>query len=176
MWVTSVRAGLVSIVAAMAVEPPTSLVATCIVWVASVAASLDGLDGWLARRTRMSSAFGARFDMEVDAFLILILGFLVWRHERAGAWIILSGVLRYLFVAMGWIVPWFTRSLPPSQRRKGACVIQIVGLIIAMSPLVPRLVSAPVALVSLVVLVWSFAIDTAWLWDARGRPLAAERA
>ena len=32
-----------------------------------VALSLDGVDGWLARREGLVSAFGARFDMEVDA-------------------------------------------------------------------------------------------------------------
>ena len=39
---------------------------------ASVALILDGVDGKVARRTRNASAFGARFDMEVDAFLILV--------------------------------------------------------------------------------------------------------
>ena len=35
--------------------------------------ALDGLDGWAARRQGLVSAFGARFDMEVDALLILAL-------------------------------------------------------------------------------------------------------
>ena len=39
----------------------------------SVALALDGVDGQVARRTRTVSALGARFDMEVDAFLVLVL-------------------------------------------------------------------------------------------------------
>jgi phosphatidylglycerophosphate synthase len=39
--------------------------------------ALDGLDGWLARRFGLASAYGARFDMEVDGFLILVLALLV---------------------------------------------------------------------------------------------------
>ncbi|MEE4298051.1 MAG: CDP-alcohol phosphatidyltransferase family protein, partial [Pseudomonadales bacterium] len=41
--------------------------------VALTALALDGLDGWLARREDRVSAFGARFDMEVDAALGLVL-------------------------------------------------------------------------------------------------------
>ena len=41
--------------------------------------SLDGLDGWLARHAGMASAFGARFDVEVDALLIQALAILAWQ-------------------------------------------------------------------------------------------------
>ena len=44
-----------------------------LVLLSSVALALDGVDGWVARRTRTVSALGARFDMEVDAFLVLML-------------------------------------------------------------------------------------------------------
>ena len=37
------------------------------------ALALDGVDGQVARRTGTASELGARFDMEVDAFLILVL-------------------------------------------------------------------------------------------------------
>ncbi|GAA4940924.1 hypothetical protein GCM10023238_03240 [Streptomyces heliomycini] len=39
----------------------------------AVALILDGVDGKVARRTGTSTPLGARFDMEVDAFLILVL-------------------------------------------------------------------------------------------------------
>ena len=44
-----------------------------VVMLAIAVTVLDGADGWLARRSGVSSAFGARFDGEVDAFLILAL-------------------------------------------------------------------------------------------------------
>ena len=44
--------------------------------------ALDGVDGWLARRSGIASAFGARFDMEIDALLILVLAVLAWRSAR----------------------------------------------------------------------------------------------
>ena len=62
---------------------------------------LDGVDGWLARRDQTASRFGARFDMEIDALLILALSVLAWRHDKAGEWVVISGLLRYVFVAAG---------------------------------------------------------------------------
>src|SRR5262249_35133194 len=44
-----------------------------LVALATVALALDAVDGRVARGTGTASALGARFDMEVDAFLILVL-------------------------------------------------------------------------------------------------------
>src|SRR5439155_607224 len=71
----------------------------------TIATVLDGADGWLARRTRMESAFGARFDTEVDALLIQVLAVLAWRWGKAGPWVLVSGLLRYLFLLSGWLWP-----------------------------------------------------------------------
>ena len=68
--------------------------------------------------------FRARLDMELDAFLLLALGVLVWLSGKVGAWVILIGALRYLFVAGGWVWPPLQATLPSSQRRKTICVIQ----------------------------------------------------
>src|SRR6266699_4543506 len=88
---TTVRALLVALVAACIGEPSTSTVAAGAVAASTVATILDGADGWLARRTRMESTFGARFDMEIDALLIQVLALLAWLWGKAGAWVLLSG-------------------------------------------------------------------------------------
>ncbi len=129
--------------------------------------ALDGVDGWLARRTHMMSAFGARFDMEIDALLIQVLAILAWWHGKAGAWVLLSGLLRYLFVAAGWVWPWMKRTLFPSVRRKVICIVQIAGLIITMLPAVTRPASDGAAATALAILGYSFLVDTAWLWRHR---------
>ena len=170
-YVTTVRTVLVAFVAALVPETPDPTVAWTGVVVASIAATLDGWDGWLARRSRMESAFGARFDMEVDALLILVLGAFAWRHDKAGSWVLLSGALRYLFILAGLGLPWFNRPLPPSTRRKAVCVIQIVALIVAIGPIITPPLSAIIAAASLALLAWSFGVDTWWLWRAH-RPEA----
>jgi phosphatidylglycerophosphate synthase len=129
--------------------------------------ALDGVDGWLARRARISSVFGARFDMEIDALLILVLSILVWRFGKAGAWVIASGLLRYAFVAAGSVWPWLRAPLPPSRRRQTICVVQIAGLTLAIVPGIEPPFSTALAALALVTLAGSFLVDTVWLWRAR---------
>jgi phosphatidylglycerophosphate synthase len=165
--VTTARAALVALLAALIGDPAAAAVATPATMIASVAAVLDGVDGWLARRSGMMSRFGSRFDMEVDALLVMVLATLAWQYEKAGAWVMLSGLLRYLFVAAGWLWPWFRRALEPSLRRKAVCVVQIVGLIFAIAPVIEPPLSNAIAALSLAVLAWSFALDVRWLWGSR---------
>ena len=161
--VTTLRLGLVAYVVSLAGDRTASAAWTVIV-VATIAALLDIVDGWIARRTGTETAFGARFDMEVDALFIVILSVLAWRWEKAGGWVLLSGLLRYLFVAAGWMLPWLRQPLPPSIRRKAICVVQIVVLIVAVGPVIPVWFSTLIAAAGLGVLGYSFLVDTVWLW------------
>jgi phosphatidylglycerophosphate synthase len=128
------------------------------------------VDGWLARRSSLSSAFGARFDMETDALLILVLSALAWRWDRAGVWVLACGLMRYAFVAAAWVWPWLARPLPPSVRRKFVAVVQMVGLAIVVAPIVRPPLGAWLAGATLAVLVWSFAVDVTWLTVRRSAP------
>jgi phosphatidylglycerophosphate synthase len=127
---------------------------------------LDGVDGWTARRTGLASPFGARFDMEVDALFVLVLTMLVARAGAAGGWVMISGLLRYLFVVASFFWPSLGLPLPASFRRKAVCVVQILALLAALAP-----PAAPVAswlcLGGLVLLVYSFAADIVLLLGTR---------
>lgn len=131
---------------------------------ALLALVLDGVDGWLARTRRCASAFGARFDMETDALFILLLALLVWQRGTAGAWIVLAGVWRYLFVAAGALLPRLRAPLPPSRRRQTVCVIQIVALIACLSPPIGPFLGSMIAAGALLLLSASFVIDILWLY------------
>jgi len=163
--VTTVRVVAVSVVVALIGESRTPMAAWTAAIGGSVSAALDGVDGWLARRSGLASEFGARYDMEIDALLILALCALAWQHEKAGVWILLAGAMRYLFVGAGYVWSWMNAPLPPSFRRKTVCVVQIVGLILAVSPVVPVPVSVIIGLLTLASLLWSFGVDVVWLWQ-----------
>ncbi|MFH7468205.1 CDP-alcohol phosphatidyltransferase family protein, partial [Pseudomonas syringae group genomosp. 7] len=77
-----------------------------------------GVDGWLARRSGLVSRFGARFDMEVDAALALILSLHLLAGTAVGAEALVLGLARYAFVAAGLAWPWLSADLPPTDRRK----------------------------------------------------------
>jgi phosphatidylglycerophosphate synthase len=161
--VTLARGVLALDLLALLGSPPSAVLAWSIVAVALVALVLDGVDGRVARRRGETSAFGARFDMETDALLILVLAALAWSHGKAGAWILLAGALRYLFVAAGLVLPWLAASLPPSRRRQAVCVVQIASLILCLAPFLTPPASAAIAFTGLVALLGSFAADVAWL-------------
>lgn len=170
-WVTAMRALLVVILAAMLARRnlPNALP---LAGIAASAAALDGVDGWVARRSGTASAFGARFDMETDALLVLVLAALVWRYDKAGVWVIASGLLRYVFVAAALRWPWMSRPLEPSRRRQTVCVVQIAALIAALLPAVGRPSSGVLAAAALAALTWSFLVDILWLWRWQAsRPL-----
>lgn len=130
---------------------------------ALVALLLDGADGWLARRQGLVSAFGARFDMEVDAALALVLALSAAMAGDAGLLAVLLGVPRYLFAAAAWRWPWMQRELPERFSRKVVCVLQLGVLITLQVPLLPGDVALVLVPVMAAALAWSFAVDVRWL-------------
>ncbi|MFA1545587.1 CDP-alcohol phosphatidyltransferase family protein [Actinomadura chokoriensis] len=138
---------------------------------ASVALVLDGVDGRVARRTGTASALGARFDMEVDAFLVLVLSVEVaW---SAGAWVLAIGAMRYVFGAAAWAAPWLRAELRPSVARKAVAVVQGVVLVAAAAGVVPH--AGPLVAAALALLVWSFGRDVLWLFARRDRRVRVRR-
>ena len=167
--VTLARAALVLSLAPLALhlDRPDAAAHWWIIAVSTVALVLDGVDGRVARRTGGATAFGARFDMELDAFLMLALSVLVWSSGRVGPWVLAIGAIRYLFVAAGRLWPPLRAGLPASFRRKAICVVQGAALLVCLGPIVPPAAAAPAAAVALGLLVCSFAVDVRWL-AARG--------
>jgi phosphatidylglycerophosphate synthase len=130
-----------------------------------VAVILDAVDGQVARRTGTATLLGARFDMEVDAVLILVLS--VYVAVPLGAWVLLIGVMRYVFVAAARVLPWLRGPLPPSTARKAVAALQGIVLLVAGAGIIPRPAAFAAVLLALALLVWSFGRDIRWLWRVR---------
>ncbi len=124
---------------------------------------LDGVDGWAARRSGLPSAFGERFDIEVDSLLLLAICMLLAFSEKAGIWVLGAALLRYAFVAAGKALPWLARSLPPRMARKTCFVVAAALLFAGLAPLVPPEFAAAMASAATVLLAVSFAVDLLWL-------------
>ena len=168
--VTLARGAMIALLLALIGESPTSAGAWFAVIVASLVVTMDGVDGWLARSRGDTSDFGARFDMETDALLIFGTATLAWQYGKAGPWILAAGLMRYVFVASSYLLPWMKRTLPRSRRRQTICVVNALSLTVCLAPpLLPPL-SDVVALAGLALLTSSFAIDIAWLARGARRP------
>lgn len=169
--VTLGRAILVGGVTALAAESfDQSAPIALMVALTAVALALDGVDGYTARRTGTSSELGARFDMEIDSFLVLVL--CVHVAPSAGGWVLAIGGMRYAFVAASWVLPWMRGSLPPRYWRKVVAAIQGVLLTVAMAQVLAGPLTIVVLVAALALLVESFGRDVRWLWTTRRARLA----
>ena len=94
------------------------------VGLASVALALDAVDGRVARRTGTVTAVGARFDMEVDAFLVLVLS--VYDVRLLGGWVLLIGLAAAAH--QGWSANIFTTASDMFPRQAVGSVVGIGGM------------------------------------------------
>ena len=162
-WVTLTRAVLACGVAALTAA---SFVAgraqvTALVATATVALLLDWVDGQVARRTGTASEFGAAFDMEVDAFLVLVLSVFVARW--AGAWVLLAGMARYLLLVAGWWLPRLRRPMPERYWAKVVAATQGIVLVVAAADVLPKPLVLVALVAALVMLAVSFGHQVWWL-------------
>jgi phosphatidylglycerophosphate synthase len=164
--VTLARALLAVGVAALAAHSLTgNTPVALLVVLAAVALVLDAVDGWVARRTGTATAAGARFDGEVDAFLILSLS--VYVAPSYGAWVLAIGAARYVFLAGEWLLPWMRAPLPARRWRKVVAAIQGVVLTVAASGVLPRALTQVLLVAALALLTASMGQCVWWLWRRR---------
>ena len=172
--ITLVRAGVACLIASRAIDPAPLGTAErwMLVAVAAAGLLLDGTDGWAARRQGLASAFGARFDMEIDAFVIAVLAITVVKAAAAPYWVLAIGAMRYLYLAVGRLSPLLHR--PPAadafadRRRKAIAVVQSVALIVALAPAMPLAWASATCAGALGLLAYSFTADI--LMQLSGRP------
>jgi phosphatidylglycerophosphate synthase len=165
-WVTLVRATLAVGIAALtadsfAGDTPVALYVT----LDTVALALDLIDGWLARRSGTESALGARFDGEIDAFLILALS--VYVASTYGAWVLVIGAARYVYLLGEWLLPWMRAPLPPRRWRKVVTAVQGIVLTVAAADVLSRALTLALLVVALASLAVSFGECVWWLWRRR---------
>lgn len=158
--------GVAALVAsAVAGAPPPVPVLACL---GGVALALDALDGRVARRTGTSSPFGASFDMEVDAYLVLVLSIDV--ATSLGPWVLLIGAARYLLLLASRVLPWLRRPVPTRYWSKVVAATQGVVLLVVAAGLLPRPLEQASLVVALGLLAESFGHQVWWLRTHQPRP------
>lgn len=153
--VTWARCALVGAVVALVPTAAHGWPTVELVVAAAVAILLDGVDGRVARTTGTVSRFGSRFDMEVDASLVLALSIVA--VPRVGAWVVLLGAARYLLLVATLLVPRLGEPTPPRLWRKVVAVVQGVVLTVVSAGVLPAPVAGVVAVGAGLALAWSFA-------------------
>jgi phosphatidylglycerophosphate synthase len=126
---------------------------------------LDGVDGRVARARGEASPFGARFDVETDAAMLVVLSVAVAALGIVGWWVLAIAAMRYGYVATSVVVPALRTPLPYRYSGKVIAVAQAVALLAALAfglthgeHWVPTLF----LLAALALLCWSFGRSVIW--------------
>jgi phosphatidylglycerophosphate synthase/uncharacterized membrane protein YbhN (UPF0104 family) len=93
---------------------------------------MDVVDGWVARKTGQSSAFGASYDVEADALLVMTIAMLLFSRDTAGPWVLLAGLLRYLYVLAPALFPTPAGQAPRSRHGRIVYVTLLSCFIVAL--------------------------------------------
>ncbi|HET8666267.1 MAG TPA: CDP-alcohol phosphatidyltransferase family protein [Nocardioides sp.] len=136
-----------------------------IVTLASIALLTDLVDGRIARAFDQVTPFGAAFDMEVDAFLILVLS--LYAVPIVGPVALLIGFARYLLAIAGAVWPWLNGTTPPRRWAQVVAAVQGVVLTVVAADVLPHDVAHVAVLGALALLVESFAHQVVVLWRLR---------
>ena len=161
--VTLARAVLVGGVAALVADSfvrPVPVVA--LTAFAATSLVLDGVDGRVARRTGTVSAVGARFDMEVDSALVLLLS--VYLVDPLGPWVLGIGSAHYVLVGARRGLPWLCAPVPARYWCKVVAVVQGTVLVTAAAGVLPGVVTVLALVVVAVLLAESFGREVWWRW------------
>lgn len=136
---------------------------------AATAWSLDGVDGYVARRTGTVTERGARWDNATDASLVGVLALAV---VKDAPWAPVGAALYPAYRVARRLRPGWRRPIPGSWRGKVVGGALTGTLLAGTVPGLPRgaVTVATGAAVGLVL--WSFAVDLTWL----ERAARAERA
>jgi phosphatidylglycerophosphate synthase len=130
---------------------------------------LDGVDGWVARHAAIASSFGARFDMEADALLVFVADLELWHRGRLAGWVLITGVLRYLYVLLIALVPPPGGDMPRSRFGRYAFAALLLGLLAAFA--CPGALGTALAAGGSAAVVLSFARSFHWSYGRRSPPL-----
>jgi len=70
-----------------------------------IAILLDVVDGYVARKMNQTTLLGQHYDMEVDAIFVLSMGVYYYAYRDIAMWILVPGLLRYLYTTLMIFLP-----------------------------------------------------------------------
>jgi len=151
-----------AIAAAVGLLPGAGPVAAALVIVALV---LDGVDGSVARCRGQASSFGAKLDMETDSLLVAVATAKLAVTGRLGAWILVPGVLRYVYALAIRFAPTSLEEAPRTRFGRYVFAVLATSLAASLWPLEP--IQRPLAACAAAITAHSFARSALWSFGKR---------
>jgi phosphatidylglycerophosphate synthase len=154
--VTACRLVMVTVLGGFGLVAPPPWAAVLVI----VIFALDGLDGWLARRSGDEALFGAVFDQECDALMLLVCSLLLYSSGRLGAFVLIAGCLRYFYVLAIAIVPEGRGEAPRSRIGRWGFGILTTSMALSLWPLEPW--HRPITAIATLLITCSFGHSLVW--------------
>lgn len=117
----------------------------------------DGLDGYYARKYHTVSSFGDNFDKETDAFFVLAFGVVISQRGLAAEWVLVPGLLRYLYVIILSLVE-MKVEVPAASFRRQFIGMWLMGTLMACF-VVPPVIYIPGLVLAIMLILFSFGKD-----------------
>lgn len=162
---TLVRAWLIALTGGFLLQPiPTEHIAWLPGICYSLAAALDRVDGFIARRSRRTTLMGAELDTVFDALGLLVAPLLAVQYGKVHWSFLAVSAAYYIFIAG---VHWRTRHgrpvypLLPSQLRRAFAGFQMGFVALVLLPVFPAHTTRWMALAFMLPIVIGFWVD--WL-------------
>jgi phosphatidylglycerophosphate synthase len=118
----------------------------------------DGFDGYVARKYKLATRFGADFDMETDALLSCVLSLIAYWHFDVSLLVPAAGILRYAFVILLRATGLF-RYDPPKMPG-----VRLIAVLFFISLITPYFIDPPFS-------GWSMEIASGLIFFSFGREL-----
>lgn len=137
--------------------------------IAWISLSLDGLDGYAARRLNQQSVYGEYFDKEADAVFVMTMSLILYDQDIAGAWVLGFGLIRYAFLAPEFYFKPIQQKDPRTPY--GRIIAGIVMAAMASAPALPPSVNFFLLPASGFLLAYSFGRSLVEMIAAGNRPV-----
>ena len=119
--------------------------------------SMDGLDGYLARKLNQCSKAGEKLDMETDSFLVLLLSWIHYSNHDVNWWILIPGGLKYFYEFSFFWLKEENQKLPSKKIRSTIAVIFFLSLLLPF--LLTNLITLCILIISSFLITCSFSIS-----------------
>ncbi|WP_395345056.1 CDP-alcohol phosphatidyltransferase family protein [Ningiella sp. W23] len=123
----------------------------------SLCVLMDVIDGFVARGLAQTSEFGRVFDMEVDAYFVMIMGMYFYFTTSLGLWLLLPGILRYGYRVMIWQLA--LDAFKESKKAYAAWLAGINFVLLLAAIIAPVNVQSVILWLSILIVSISFSIS-----------------
>ncbi len=165
LWLTATRLLLLSLLAGFLLVPRPQTGLAWLPFALALAFNLSDLvDGYLARRSGMTTELGAKLDLDLDGRGMLVNSLLVIHHRQVGWWFALVGLARYIYVAALWLRRRFglrVKQLAANQLRRPFAGVQMGIVTALLAPIFSAAATNFIATLSMLPFLGNFLYD--WL-------------